>query len=273
MNLIRRADRKYRSDGLRGVVRDGTHFLVERSILPLQRRKLWPFNNDVYNNDGVLLAFDDPVFTEDMKKSIILGQFGPNRAWVTEIVSHITAAEMDVIEIGAGSGFMSCMVNKQLSSQYMHIAIEANPNLIQTLERTRTLNSADYVILNKAYAPNQEEIEFKVYEDYKSGTPQGGRGQPTDVITVPATSLREVSDDLEIDEFVLYSNMEGMEFEMIDTELDFIKSHCPLVVISFHDFTDHDETDYIETMDNHFAREWDNGLGTIVYRNQSSGPQ
>lgn len=213
------------------------------------------------------MDFDDPNFTDAMKKSIILGQFGPRTEWVEEIVSHIEVNQADVVEIGAGSGFMSCKVNETLDAQHDHIAVEANPALIPTLEHTRSLNDASFIVYNRAYAPKREEVEFKVYPDYKSGTTESGRGKPDEVLTVTATSLSEICETFGLDQFVLYSNMEGMEFEMIDQELDFIKVHCPLVVISFHDFTEHDKPEYIATMDEHFTREWDNGLGTIIYRN------
>lgn len=267
MNLLESARRKYRSDGFVPLLIEGSSFLVERASARVRRGVLAVLGETVVDNSGVLMDFNSPVFTADMKDSIVLGQFGPRLDWVETITSNIASADADVVEIGAGSGFMSTKVNAAIAPSLTHVAVEANPSVIPALERTRALNDAGFEVYNKAYAPHVDEVEFRVYDDFKSGTSETGRGDPSDLISVPATTLSEVSEAFDLESFVLYTNMEGKEFEMLDEEFDFIVEHCPRLVISFHSFTDHDVDEYLARLDDAFEQQWDNGSGTYVYEN------
>lgn len=77
------------------------------------------------------------------------------------LVNRYVPSDTDVIELGGGLGFISCILEQQLVEGRTHVIIEANENLIPVLERTRSHNDASFEIEAAAYAPESEQMQFQ----------------------------------------------------------------------------------------------------------------
>lgn len=228
-------------------------------------------SDSVVENRGVRMDMDTAALSFQTKRKIIEGWFGPDEASVDRIAGHLAGEAEDIVEIGAGTGWMSARVNRRLADACTHVAVEPNPWVIPVLERTRALNDCTFDIENAAYKADEEEVEFKLYEDYNDATLLEGRGPPTAVERVAACTLSDIARKHELSRFVLYSNMEGGEYELIDRELDLVMRRCPSLIISFHDFPDYEPGEYLRRLDDVFEREWSTRgtPGTHLYRNPS----
>jgi FkbM family methyltransferase len=275
MGIISKAKNKYRREGLVPLFKSGTQYMMSNvETDPVALRNLFEVSvlgNSVVRSGGVCLNIDTPKFDDNMKKQAIHNNFGPSTEAVDKIAGSIAATEADLIEIGAGIGYMSCQINRRMDSDKTHVAVEANELLIPVIEEVKKLNDCTFNIENKAYAVDEAEIELKLYENYIDSTVKPGRGTPIETVSVPTTTVGELREAYDLSEFVLYTNMEGSEYDLIDEEIDLIRNHCPLIIIGFHDIDRQDAEiqEYIDLMAEEFVEEWHTGRvpGTRIYRN------
>lgn len=264
MNLIERAFSKYRRDGVASTACAITTPAVANFVRSMLRSR------KVMKGGGVYLDASVDGFPPEYERRLQLGEFGPREEWVSEIEIRIAEMGCDVLEMGAGLGYMSARVNSALDDANRHIAIEANPEIIPALKRTGELNCRNFEVVNAAYASGTETVGINVREDYINSSLYDDHGKTTDVVDVSATTLDELIDEFRLDEFVLYTNIEGAECDLVSNELELLRDYCPLVVMSFHESPVYDVDAIISEMDTAFDKVWSNGKypGTHIYNNR-----
>lgn len=141
----------------------------------------------------------------------------------------------DIIELGAGTGYVSAHISHIVNKHNKHIAVEANPKFIQLINSIREVNECEYVVLNKAYTNNDSSVEFYPHERPMSGatTPQDHR-EYSQSVEVDGISIRSIQEQYSVENFVLVSDIEGAEHEFIRSELDTLKENCRLLIIELH---------------------------------------
>lgn len=141
----------------------------------------------------------------------------------------------NVIELGSGTGYVSSHIADIVNKNNKHIAVEANPKLVQLINNIKRLNKIEFVVVNKAYTSSDSSIEFYPHERPVSGatTPQNHReySQP---LEVDGISIQSIQQQYNIENFVLVSDIEGAEHEFIRNELDILKENCRLLIIELH---------------------------------------
>lgn len=135
--------------------------------------------------------------------------------------------DMDVIEVGAGLGFISCFTNKKLIDR-QHIVLEANPLLIPILEHHKEINNSTFTILNKAYSCSEESVNFTV----KSAHENIVGIAHAKVFNVPAISLSAILDEYNISEYSLVMDIEGAEIHLLEEPRSLDK--CKMIIIEIH---------------------------------------
>lgn len=226
-----------------------------------------------FDSRGVSLDMDAEGLDADARQRVLSGQFGPHERYVKPIVEEIAATRATVVEIGAGIGYFSTRINARLPPGTTHIAVEANPNILPGLARTRELNDATFDIVNAAYAPHESEVPLNLYDSYTESSIDSTRGDVAETVTVETTTLADLIDRFDLGRFTLYANMEGAEYDMLDAEFELLRERCPLIVIGFHEFTDDPAQDYVARMDDAFDRVWptEMDIKTRMYRNPHLG--
>jgi FkbM family methyltransferase len=150
-------------------------------------------------------------------------------------VSRFLDPELDVVELGAGIGFVSCLVNSKLSEAATHVAVEANPKLIESLERNRELNDATFDIHHAAYSPTDSSVGLNVYDDFRSTGVFDKKGKTGREVTVAGVNLASIVRQYDIDHFTLVADIEGVEADLLLEEWGTISQKCETLIVEFHD--------------------------------------
>jgi len=147
------------------------------------------------------------------------------------VTTNYLPKNMDVIELGGGAGIVSCIIGKIINPDRKHVVVEPNPYNIPIIEKHKILNNCNFKIENKMYnaGVNKEEI----YELYSPIDNLVGFNKPK-MLAVNSISLSDIMSKYDIKDFVLVSDIEGYEANLINDESDILVNYCPLIIIEFH---------------------------------------
>ena len=137
-----------------------------------------------------------------------------------------------VIELGASTGVLSCLINRRLRQPKVHVAVEANPDLIPILESNRELNGCSFVVVHAAIAYNRRSIGFARGEDHLAGQADANVELEGAVET---TSLRQLLARFKLERATLVCDIEGMEIEVWRQEADVVAERIAWVIVELHE--------------------------------------
>lgn len=226
MSLVSTAYDKYRRDGLVSLVTSGTVHLraeVKSTYLSL--------TGGTITSHGVTLDLNNDALDTRTKRGFFEDSF--EKPELDLIDRFIDGG--DVVELGAGIGFVSCYVNDRIGEQDTHVAVEANENLIPTLHENKRLNECTFQVEHAAYAPEGGIIDFHLQDQYPSGSVRDERGEESSV-RVEATTVETLATENDLDEFTLLADIEGSETDLVRSELEFLEQNCRRIVVEFHSF-------------------------------------
>ncbi|WP_155119341.1 FkbM family methyltransferase [Halomicrobium katesii] len=149
-------------------------------------------------------------------------------------VQQYLPQQTPVVELGGGIGYVSCIIDGELPPETRQYVFEANPDAIPLLATNRDLNGSGFEIRNLAYDPDRDRVEFFPAQTLTGGSTRIEHGEPT---MVDAASLADVVDMFGLDRFVLVSDIEEAETDMMKLEQDVLAQHCELMIIEWHDET------------------------------------
>jgi len=247
----------------------GFRFTVRRvnrklhaSIYGLRRRLRSSLPTEIH---GVTIDLACDGIPYGVAKSIKTGSYeGTERRFVQRYVK----GHRPVIELGTGIGYVSCLINERLEGDVKQVSVEANADLIPIAERTKQLNGAGFTIVNEAYAPDRDDVEFVIDEIFpwssRHVTPA-----PEILTSIQATSLRELCTSHGLETFTLVADVEGAEFDMIEHELDLLQAQCDLIIMELHDIDGESPIDLTTRLENAGFSEIDRDEDVLVFRNQS----
>jgi FkbM family methyltransferase len=161
-----------------------------------------------YKTEGVELLIPSEV--TDIK---FRGQFPINFYEKQErrYLKQYLNPEATVLELGACLGVVSCVTNKLLTHPERHVVVEANPNLIQFIERNREHNGSGFQI-EHCMVSDQKSNPFFIGRTILMSS---NRRASSTQIEVPGKSIKalEQTHDLQFDTLVM--DIEGGEREAI----------------------------------------------------------
>ena len=182
---------------------------------------------------GDLVRIDECVFSLaglpiDLRYLLLAGDYETlERAALQQ---HLDPA-LDVIELGASIGVISCLTNRRLQEPARHVVVEANPTIVPRIEANRTLNGSRFRILNAALAYGCATVEFPI--DENSLLSSLGRSSSRTAV-VPAISLERIREEAGLDRFTLLCDIEGSEVELIESEAGCVAKHVDTMIIELH---------------------------------------
>lgn len=181
--------------------RHPTAQLVEHSY----RGKVQQF--ECYKNSGVLIPIVPEVTSETIANSIRAGTYEAHEA---ALLSGLIQQDEVILEIGAGCGLISTVCAKNPHSSKVE-CVEANPNLIDVIRMTHSLNDVDVVVHNEILGKTDGETDFYVHADFWASGTHSFLGTP---IKVKTTSFQKRLDDLRPTMLVI--DIEGGEMDIFD---------------------------------------------------------
>lgn len=165
------------------------------------------------------------------------------------VVTEFVHGSAKVLEIGAGIGVISCVINRRLDNPSNHVAVEANPNLISTLIRTRDLNNAKFHIVHGIIGEEKNYV-FHASTEYFLESNKIRPVQSSKETLVPGISLSRIerivdSDCAEGCFDTLVLDIEGAEKEFFETYIEQLSRTIRLIIVELHGllFNDPEEWD------------------------------
>lgn len=160
----------------------------------------------------VRIPFDPKVITPAIEAAILADKFEDEEA--AEIPGIVQHGDV-VLEIGAGTGFISTLLARQPEVDRV-IAVEANPNLIDYMARLHAENSVTKVERRNVVLTNSDakEMTFYLRQDFWMGSLAAGPNPYTATVQVPTASLDATLRDAAVT--LIVCDIEGAETEIFD---------------------------------------------------------
>ena len=185
--------------------------------------------NEIEYGD-VTVALDDDVITPWIKRQFCRGRY----EWEeTEMVLKYLDAGTDVVELGGGVGYLSSLIDGQISADRKQVVVEPNERLLPLIERNRAQNEATFEIVHAAYSPDEAHVMLEIPEQFWMAS-VSERENGAETQSVPAADLSTLLDQYDLSTVSLVVDIEGSEIELIERELDVLESTCELLIIEFH---------------------------------------
>ncbi len=207
-----------------------------KSLLPIGLKKIfakiisnhftgtllgWLYKNKIPFN-GVIL---DTSNTRFVRRKVVSDIFFKiyERAEIDQVRTHLLG-DFDVVELGGSIGANTLQIKKKLLPDKKLLSVEASPGLSKILEQNLKLNNLHHnvLVVNRAIDyTGQCEISFLLTESNLSG--RVSKSESSDVVKVKTTTLGSIVDEYSLDEFVLISDIEGMEIPIFFEDADSLK--------------------------------------------------
>jgi FkbM family methyltransferase len=136
-----------------------------------------------------------------------------------------------VIELGAGIGVLSCIINRRLEDPSRHVAVEANPVLVPTLRRNQEINGCAFEIVEAAVAYDGETVWFPTAWTFVGNSLLRHDGGD---VRVEATTLSELLFEGGEDPAFLVCDVEGMEYDLVRREADVLGERVEGILMEVH---------------------------------------
>lgn len=191
---------------------------------------------------GVVIDTGSSSVEPWVKASLLWGIY--ESAEVRFVKKHLRG-DLDVIELGSSLGVVTSQISLKLHPQKRIVCVEANPALLETLQKnvSRNCSGRNVTIVHGAISDAESEsgfINLAIGEDTTASrvTEQVSKNS----VRVPALTLKKVLESQSITgDFVLVSDVEGAEVNFIGNENDALR-HCQQMIIELH------ETDWKGTL-------------------------
>ena len=178
-------------------------------------------------SQGVHIDLADAPISDLQRSLIAAGRYEvPEANLVRKHIDPNTA----VIELGGGVGVVTGIIGKNLDDSTIHITVEANQNLISTLNKTININDINTRVIAGAYSADSNRVSLITDGDFSDAYTCGPEGDKE----VPGYSLDEIMDQYNIDNFVLVSDIEGSEKELVAQEGEKLEDSCKLMILEVH---------------------------------------
>lgn len=183
---------------------------------------------ECYETHGVLIPFSPAIITPAIEAAIEAGEFESEEA---QELPNILEPGDRVLEIGAGIGFISTLLDRHSSVDRV-VAVEANPKLMGYMARLHALNGVTKVHRQNAVLTNDHvgSMRFYLREDFWMGSLSEGPNPYQETIEVPTEGLDDLIRREQIS--LIVCDIEGAEsFLFEDADL----SGVTRVYLELHD--------------------------------------
>lgn len=138
----------------------------------------------------------------------------------------------DTIELGSSIGAVTIQLAKKIKGKRL-IALEANPNLMDTLQRNIRINEVSNVlVINAAYTSKGNKVWFE-YGDENILGKIGNSVQMNRGTWVDGTRLSTIIKAHQLHQYALVCDIEGAEIDFLLNEQEALKG-CKLLIIETH---------------------------------------
>jgi len=160
-----------------------------------------------------------------------------------DLIQKYVEQDDTVLELGSSLGVTSCIIATKLSNKGSLVALEANPNLIENIERNRKINNCNFILKNAVASHNNREVEFNFNGLSHSGSiikkthligedKEKKYGKYTNIKSTTVTPL-DIEKEYNKKFNVLVCDIEGEEYDLLYHCFDYFKNFDK-IIIEFH---------------------------------------
>lgn len=144
----------------------------------------------------------------------------------------------DVIELGSSAGVVSSFIAGNMDPQRKLVCIEANPKMLPYINGnldTYAQYRTNCFLLNKAIVYGVDHVKFSIRDNHTSSSIARHADDQNNesIVQVEGITLGGILDFQGIDEFVLVSDIEGAEYELIKNDKAAL-AKCQQMIIELH---------------------------------------
>jgi FkbM family methyltransferase len=186
-------------------------------------------NKDLVVN-GVMISKKIHNLKKNVRRRLISGGY--------EIDESIIIEEQDlngdIIELGGGIGYISCLIDREKEHGSRHIVLEPNPEVQELLLENKELNDASFTLVQKAYSFDNSNVNLDLNEGlfWGASTYYDMTDQKT---AVEGVSLENLVKKYEIKEGTLIMDIEGMENILFEEEEHVVLEKFNTIILEYHD--------------------------------------
>lgn len=165
----------------------------------------------------VQVLVDHPALSPRMRFNLRIGHYEEHEQ---VLLTQLLRPSDRMLEIGAGVGFLSLLAATRIGGDQI-LAVEANPKLIDLIERNQQLNQSPFRVMNAVLGAGETQRDFYLAENFwASGLAPAPN---TERITVKQRDFQTVLRDFQPS--VLVIDIEGGEAELLrDAQLDTVNT-------------------------------------------------
>ena len=203
-------------------------------------KKYWTLNNYFFGRivelsgnhvrfESLNISVDNPRISTRRKSDFFFRLYEKDEI---RAINRYLRPDLPVIELGGGIGVVSCIVNQQLECPEKHIVLEADPELLITLEANRRLNNCRFVTKSAALGYGSDSVVLHVSEIGTSSLYKVAN--TNDALQVPAVSLKHILANAGLSVATLIMDIEGGEADLIEQEIVILKNHIHMIFFEVH---------------------------------------
>lgn len=142
-----------------------------------------------------------------------------------------------IVDVGAGTGALSVALARRASNNISHIAVEANPELLDLIGHNAKLNDREISVIHAAVSyDNQSHVDLNTGDSFLQSS-LFARSQHTALVRVPSVTFKEIFDQhigRPIANALVVMDIEGSEVDVLSRDLDVISRSVAHLVVEFH---------------------------------------
>ena len=167
-------------------------------------------------------------------------------AEIRAVCRHLRS-DLDVIELGASIGVLSCHIRRKLAIDRHLYAVEPDPDLVKSIEQNLKAHGLrpGVTIVNRAISKNLGGQKFIQGNTNLSG--HATQLSTNETITVATLTLGDLIAQFGIGEYALVCDIEGSEAELIAGEFAALDK-CEQIIVELHRREDSDPERLIQQL-------------------------
>lgn len=234
-SLSRRAIKRYKEGGILSLIKY-TFWNLRRVYVDYRFSRI-----SEYNYEGVRI--DPRQFPLNVKVAIYTGVMEEG---TIKLIKKYLPTSQPVIELGAGSGIVSCYISNHIESGVSQLAVEPNQEIIELLKDNAQINNSEFEIINAAWNPENKAVSLKLGNTYLDSNTTHDRGAGERVRGIDLSSLAGLCENKKLS---LVTNIEGGEFSLIRNEIHILQNSFDTLIIAFHNNTEYSIEDSVSFLE------------------------
>jgi len=183
--------------------------------------------NQFYQIDGCSFEYPKHLVTLGFRSRFYFRNYEREER---EFVTRFIEKNDRVLELGACLGIVSCLTNKCLGDPSKHVVVEANPELIPTLQRNRDRNackfSVEHCMLSEGHS-----ADFYIHDLIVGGSADRKTPRKTQIVCRSFQELQEKHGEFT----ALVIDIEGGEHQLFEDYLPQMEK-VRTIILEQHDF-------------------------------------